>query len=203
MPAEQFDVLIVGAGHGGAQAAITLRQLGFGGSIALIGEESELPYERPPLSKEYLSGEKPFERLLIRPAPFWAERRVILRLGRRVEALDPVAHRITLDAGTQVGYRRLVWAGGGAPRRLACAGSRLAGVHTVRTRADVDRILAALPAAKHVSVIGGGYIGLETAAMFNKIGKKVVLVEAGTSAAKDALADSSRPLKEIGTGAVP
>jgi len=101
-----------------------------------------------------------------------------LRLGWRVEAVDPVAHRVTLDGGTQIRYERLVWAGGGAPRQLGCAGSQLAGVYTVRTRADVDRMLAALPAANHIIVIGGGYIGLETAAIFNKLGKKVVLLEA-------------------------
>lgn len=175
---DSFDVLIVGTGHGGAQAAIMLRQLGFAGSVALIGGERELPYERPPLSKDYLSGEKLFERLLIRPAQFWSDNKLILHLGRRVEAVDPAAHRVTVDDGSQVGYGQLIWAGGGTPRRLACHGSQLAGIHTVRTRADVDRILAELPAAQRIVVIGGGYIGLETAAVLRKLSKQVVLLEA-------------------------
>src|SRR3546814_7496835 len=83
-----YDVLIVGGGHGGAQAAIALRQNGFSGSIAIVGDEPELPYERPPLSKDYLAGDKPFERLLIRPPAFWAERAVTMLTGRRVIAVD-------------------------------------------------------------------------------------------------------------------
>src|SRR5436305_1246349 len=137
----RYDVLIVGAGHGGAQAAIALRQNKFEGSIALLGDEPELPYERPPLSKEYLSGEKAFERLLIRNAAFWEERRVVLLPGRTVTAVDPVAHAVTAD-GEAIGYGQLIWATGGKPRRLACDGHDLAGIHTVRTRADVDRMMA-------------------------------------------------------------
>lgn len=178
MHMDSFDVVIVGTGHGGAQTAITLRQLGFSGSIALIGEESELPYERPPLSKEYLSGEKTFDRLLIRPAQFWAEKELTLHLGRRVETVDPAAYRVMLDDGARIRYGRLVWAGGGVPRRLSCTGSELAGVHTVRTRTDIDRIRAQLPAAQRIVVIGGGYIGLEAAAVLSKVGKQVVLLEA-------------------------
>jgi 3-phenylpropionate/trans-cinnamate dioxygenase ferredoxin reductase component len=175
---DSFDVLVVGTGYGGAQTAISLRQLEFTGSIALIGEESDLPYERPPLSKEYLSGEKSFDRLLIRPAQFWAERGVRFCLGRRVESVDVAARSVTLDDGARVSYGRLVWAAGGIPRRVTCAGSELSGVHTVRTRVDIDRILTVLPAAKRIVVIGGGYIGLEVAAVLSKIGKKVVLLEA-------------------------
>ena len=91
---DRHDVLIVGAGHGGAQAAIALRQQGFEGSITIVGDEPELPYERPPLSKEYLAGEKGFERILIRPAAFWEERAVTMRLGRRVVAVDAAAKTI-------------------------------------------------------------------------------------------------------------
>jgi 3-phenylpropionate/trans-cinnamate dioxygenase ferredoxin reductase subunit len=95
----QSDILIVGAGHGGAQAAIMLRQLGYQGSIAIVGEEPKLPYERPPLSKEYFAGEKPFERILIRPEKFWVERDIAMMLGRRVTGVDPVAHQVlTRDA---------------------------------------------------------------------------------------------------------
>ncbi|WP_137864472.1 MULTISPECIES: FAD-dependent oxidoreductase [unclassified Sphingomonas] len=173
----RYDVLIVGAGHGGAQAAIALRQNKFEGSIALLGDEPELPYERPPLSKEYLSGEKAFERLLIRNAAFWEERRVVLLPGRTVTAVDPVAHAVTAD-GEAIGYGQLIWATGGKPRRLACDGHDLAGIHTVRTRADVDRMMAELDGVARVAVVGGGYIGLEAAAVLAKLGKQVTVIEA-------------------------
>ena len=173
-----FDVLIVGAGHGGAQAAIALRQRGFEGTIALLGDEPELPYERPPLSKDYLAGEKPFERILIRPAAFWVERTITLLPGRTVVSVDPAAHVVTTDEGATIGYSSLIWATGGPPRRLTCAGHDLRGVHGVRTRADVDQMIAELPDVRHVIVIGGGYIGLEAAAVLTKLGKHVTVLEA-------------------------
>ncbi|WP_375382346.1 NAD(P)/FAD-dependent oxidoreductase [uncultured Sphingomonas sp.] len=172
------DVLIVGAGHAGAQAAIALRMAKFDGSIALLGDEPELPYERPPLSKEYLSGEKPFERLLIRPASFWRDRDIEVLTGRRVTSVDPEAHEVLCADGFAVAYRRLVWAAGGTPRRLVCSGHDLIGVHTVRTRSDVDRMRVELEEATRIVVIGGGYIGLEAAAVLVKAGKNVTLVEA-------------------------
>jgi 3-phenylpropionate/trans-cinnamate dioxygenase ferredoxin reductase component len=173
-----YEALIVGTGHGGAQAAIALRQLGFAGSVAMIGAEPELPYERPPLSKDYLAGEKVFERILIRPPAFWAERSVEMILGQGVIAVDPGARRVTLADGTQHGYGTLVWAAGGEPRRLACPGGALKGVHTIRSRADVDALLAELPEVRRVAVIGGGYIGLEAAAVLRGRGREVVLLEA-------------------------
>ncbi|HEY0623140.1 NAD(P)/FAD-dependent oxidoreductase [Sphingomonas sp.] len=174
----RYDVVIVGAGHGGAQAAIALRQAKFEGSIAIIGEEPELPYERPPLSKEYFSGEKAFERILIRPAAFWEERKVDMLLGRRVVSVDPEGHRVVTADGESIGYGHLIWAAGGAPRRLGCSGNDAAGVHTVRTRADADRMTAELHQVTRAVVIGGGYIGLEAAAVLAKAGKQVVLLEA-------------------------
>jgi 3-phenylpropionate/trans-cinnamate dioxygenase ferredoxin reductase subunit len=175
--AERYDVLIVGGGHAGAAAAIALRQEKFAGSIAIVSAEPELPYERPPLSKEYLAGEKSFERLLIRPASFWAERAIDLHLGETVVALDVAARSVRTDRGRSVAYGELIWATGGAPRRLTCDGHHLSGVHAVRTRADVDRLLAELGQAARVVVIGGGYIGLEAAAALTKFGKAVTLVE--------------------------
>ncbi|WNO52831.1 NAD(P)/FAD-dependent oxidoreductase [Stakelama saccharophila] len=172
------DVLIVGTGHGGAQAAIALRQNGFAGSITMIGAEEELPYERPPLSKEYLAGEKPFERLLIRPEKFWAERGISFRLGDRVTAVDADAHRVTTDQAAVLGYGTLIWAAGGEPRRLPCTGGDLAGVHSVRSRADVDAMMGELGDTARIVVIGGGYIGLEAAAVLTGLGKQVALVEA-------------------------
>jgi 3-phenylpropionate/trans-cinnamate dioxygenase ferredoxin reductase component len=173
-----YGVVIVGAGHGGAQTAIALRQAGYDGSIALIGDEPAPPYERPPLSKEYLAGDKPFERILIRPERFWAERAITLRLGVAVTQVDPVAHVVRTADGEAIGYRHLVWATGGTPRRLDCAGHDLAGVHAVRTRADVDRLTAELPAVERVAVVGGGYIGLEAAAVLRKLGRQVTVLEA-------------------------
>lgn len=173
-----YDVLIVGGGHAGAQCAIALRQAQFDGTIAIVGDEPELPYERPPLSKDYLAGEKPFERILIRPATFWAERTIAMRLGERVVDVRPADHLVMTDKGESLGYSHLVWATGGAPRLLSCAGHDLAGVHAVRSRADVDRLIGELPAVDHVVVIGGGYIGLEAAAVLVKLGKRVTLLEA-------------------------
>lgn len=176
--AQSYDILIVGGGHGGAQAAIALRQRGFSGSIAIVGEEADLPYERPPLSKDYLLGDKPFDRMLLRPAAFWAERDVHLLLGRRVAALDAAARQVTTADGAAIGYGDLIWATGGSPRRLVCAGHDLPGVHSVRTRADIDRLIGELPDVARVVVIGGGYIGLEAAAALTKLGKAVTLIEA-------------------------
>jgi 3-phenylpropionate/trans-cinnamate dioxygenase ferredoxin reductase subunit len=175
---KHFDVAIVGAGHGGAQAAILLRQLGFDGSIGLIGAEPELPYERPPLSKDYLAGEKPFERMLIRPPAFWTERAVEIVTGIRIDAVDPDVKTVTGKDGQAFGYGTLIWAAGGVPRRLTCAGGDLAGVHVVRCRSEVDAIRAELGSAQRVAVVGGGYVGLETAAALRKLGKQVVLLEA-------------------------
>ena len=175
---DRYDVLIVGAGHGGAQAAIALRQQKFEGSIAVVGEEPEVPYERPPLSKDYLAGEKTFERILIRPPSFWPDRQIEMLTGRRVDSVDPQAHTVTCADGRSVGYGTLIWAAGGHARRLACEGGNLVGVHVVRTRADVDQLLTELGAATRIVVIGGGYIGLEAAAALTKFGKHVTVVEA-------------------------
>ncbi|RXD06718.1 NAD(P)/FAD-dependent oxidoreductase [Sphingomonas sp. UV9] len=173
-----FDVLIVGAGHAGAQAAVALRQRKFGGTVALLGDEADYPYERPPLSKEYLSGDKPFDRILIRPPAFWDERGITLLPGRRATGVDPAAKTVTLGGGSTIGYGSLVWATGGTPRRLSCTGHSLRGVHAVRNRADVDRMIAELPGVSRVVVVGGGYIGLEAAAVLTKLGKHVTVLEA-------------------------
>ncbi len=173
-----YDVIIVGAGHGGAQAAIMLRQLKFEGTIAVIGDEGEIPYERPPLSKDYFAGDKEFERILIRPAKFWEEREVAMLLSKRVASVDPVAHSVTTEAGETFGYTHLIWATGGAARMLPIPGGNLPGVQGVRTRADADVMKAASETAENIVVIGGGYIGLEAAAVLRKFDKKVTLLEA-------------------------
>ncbi len=177
MSAVNYDVVIVGAGQGGAYAAIQLRQQGFEGSVALIGREHEPPYERPPLSKEYMLGEKEWERLLIRPLEFWAGKQIELMLGAEVVSVSPGEQSVHLHDGRSIGYGDLIWAAGGDPRRLDCPGAELPGVHSVRTRADADAILGELAAVERVAIIGGGYIGLEAAAVLRKLGKEVTLLE--------------------------
>ncbi|MDB5713646.1 MAG: hypothetical protein JWO15_1043 [Sphingomonadales bacterium] len=173
-----YNVLIVGAGHAGAQAAIVLRQSKFQGTIALLGEGANPPYERPPLSKEYMAGDKSFERILIRPKHFWGDRQVDLLLGRRVAGIDAQAHNVTLSDGTQIRYGTMIWGTGGTPRPLPCPGAAADSIHAIRNREDVDAIMAKLDVISHVVVVGGGYIGLEAAAVLTKLGKKVTLLEA-------------------------
>lgn len=172
-----FDVLIVGGGHGGAQAAIALRQQGFDGSIGVISDEAELPYERPPLSKEYFSGEKSAERIRIRPAAFWEDRGIVFLLGEKVVAVEPAAYEIGTASGQAIGYKKLIWATGGNPRKLNLPGSDLDGIFTLRTRVDADKLKMRATGAENIVIVGGGYIGLEAASALAKIGKKVVLLE--------------------------
>ncbi|WP_121115554.1 NAD(P)/FAD-dependent oxidoreductase [Croceibacterium ferulae] len=172
------DVVIVGTGHAGAQAAIALRQHGFAGSILLVGRDRDLPYERPPLSKEYLTGAKSFERMLIRPPAFWAERQIAFLPGTNVGKVDPMAKQLGISGGRTLAYGTLIWATGGDPRRLSCSGADLAGIHAMRDRADADRLLAELQGgARRVVVVGGGYIGLESAAVLVQAGCDVTVVE--------------------------
>ncbi|MCF8472513.1 MAG: FAD-dependent oxidoreductase [Sphingomonadaceae bacterium] len=173
-----YDILIVGGGHGGAQAAIALRQAKYEGSIGVVNAEPEYPYERPPLSKDYFAGEKAFERIMIRPAAFWEERGVDMLLGARVDAVDPSAHKVALSDGAIISYGKMIWATGGSPRQLPVEGGNLPGMHVVRTRADVDGMLGGLDDVAEVAIVGGGYIGLEAAAVLRKMGKKVTVLEA-------------------------
>jgi 3-phenylpropionate/trans-cinnamate dioxygenase ferredoxin reductase subunit len=172
------DILIIGAGQAGAQAAISLRQEGFAGTIRMVGEESDLPYERPPLSKDYLAGERTADRLLLRPPAFWAERSVEILTGVRITRVDgQVAHS---EDGRTFAFDTLVWAAGGHARRLQCPGAELGGVHVIRTRQDDDDLRADLHTAQAIVIVGGGYVGLEAAAVLAKAGKRVTVVEAQT-----------------------
>ncbi len=174
---DRYDVLIVGTGHAGAQAAVSLRQFGYAGSIALIGEEGHLPYERPPLSKDYLAGGRSSETLLLRKPGYWSEKGIAVLLDRRIDGVDAASHTVVTGGGDTLGYGTLVWCAGGSARRLSCDGGDLAGVHTIRTRADVDLMRSELPAVKRVAVVGGGYIGLEAAAVLSSMGKAVTVIE--------------------------
>lgn len=170
-------IVIIGAGQAGASAAARLRALGHSGPITLIGEEPAPPYQRPPLSKGYLLGEMALERLYLRTPSFWSEQDVTLRLGTPVTAIDPAARSVALGAEV-IAYDTLVLTTGAAPRRLPAAiGGDLAGVHTVRTLADVDAMAPEFRPGARLLVIGGGYIGLEAAAVAAKLGLSVTLVE--------------------------
>ncbi|TYB82005.1 NAD(P)/FAD-dependent oxidoreductase [Maritimibacter fusiformis] len=170
-------VVVIGAGQAAASLVAKLRQDGFEGRITLIGDEPAPPYQRPPLSKAYLLGEMEVERLYLRPESFYAEHDITLKLGVRVEEIDPDAK--TLRAGGEVvAYDMLVLTTGSVPNRLpARIGGDLKGVYTVRTLADVDAMAEEFSEGRRVLVIGGGYIGLEAAAVAAKKGLKVTLVE--------------------------
>lgn len=175
---KHHDVIVVGAGHGGAQTALALRQLQFAGSVLLIGDESDLPYQRPPLSKDYLTGDKQFQKLAIRPARVWDELRIDRALGSPVVEVDPQARTVRLASGVIHAYDKLVWAAGGAPRQLVCPGADLTGVHYLRGRADADAIRDEITAGRRrIAIIGGGYIGLEVSAALRRAGCTVTLLE--------------------------
>jgi len=171
-----LDIMIVGAGQAGAQAAISLRQEGFTGTITMVGEESDLPYERPPLSKDYLAGERTADRLLLRPPAFWGERHVKILTETRISHVDRGI--ATAEDGRLFHYGKLIWAAGGHARRLSCPGADLGGIHCIRTRQDDDNLRADLLTATRVAIIGGGYVGLEAAAVLSKAGKSVTVIEA-------------------------
>ncbi|MFF8610687.1 NAD(P)/FAD-dependent oxidoreductase [Streptomyces sp. NPDC015346] len=169
--------VIVGAGLAGANAAQSLREEGFGGPVALLGEESERPYERPPLSKGYLLGKDERETVYVHPPQWYAEHDVDLHLGTAVTAIDPAGQQVTLADGSRVGYAMLLLTTGSSPRRLPVPGADLDGVHYLRRLSDSDRIKEAFQAASRIAVIGAGWIGLETAAAARTAGVEVTVLE--------------------------
>jgi 3-phenylpropionate/trans-cinnamate dioxygenase ferredoxin reductase subunit len=170
-------IVIAGAGHAGGSAAAMLRQLGWTGAITLVGEEPLPPYQRPPLSKAWLAGEATAESLALRPAKFYPDATIDLRLGTRVTGIDRAAQTVALSNGGMLAYDFLVLALGARARRLPLAGVDLEGVLELRTAADADRLKAALCPGAKLAVIGGGYIGLEAAASARALGAEVVIVE--------------------------
>jgi 3-phenylpropionate/trans-cinnamate dioxygenase ferredoxin reductase subunit len=170
--------VIIGAGQAGATLAETLRKKGYDGAITMIGAEPHPPYQRPPLSKAYLLGDLALERLFLRPGAWYGEHSVTLRVGCTVTALDPAAKTVTLSDGEVLSYDKLALTTGAEPHRLpAKMGGDLAGVYTVRGLADVEAMKPEFIAGRKVLIIGGGYIGLEAAAVAAKLGLKPVLVE--------------------------
>jgi len=170
--------VIVGASLAGAKAAETLRQEGFGGPVVLIGDETERPYERPPLSKDYLLGKAERESIYVHPESWYADNGVELRLGVPVTGIDPAAHEVELADGSRLGYARLLLATGSSPRRLPVPGADADGVLYLRRVADSDQIKAAFQTASRIAVIGAGWIGLETAAAARAAGVEVTILEA-------------------------
>jgi 3-phenylpropionate/trans-cinnamate dioxygenase ferredoxin reductase component len=171
-------IVIVGGGQAGLQVAESLRAEGYGGSLLIVGEEPHAPYQRPPLSKEFLTGQMDERQLWIR-APAALERKSIqLVTGRRVVSIDRAAQRLTLDNGETLEYAGLALATGARARMLPIPGADLAGVRTLRSLGDSRALSAALAAAEHVAIVGGGFIGLEIASAARKSGKPVTVFEA-------------------------
>src|SRR5438128_6466541 len=170
-------IVIVGASLAGGTAAVTLREDGFDGDIVLIGAEPQLPYNRPPLSKGYLRGQDRFEDQLVKPASYYAEQRIALKLGTRATKIDAAQKLVELEGGERVAYDRLLVATGGRNRTLAVPGADLAGVFQLRTVEDCDRIRAAIERGRRAVVMGFGFIGSEVAASFRQLGVEVAAVE--------------------------
>jgi 3-phenylpropionate/trans-cinnamate dioxygenase ferredoxin reductase subunit len=169
--------VIVGASLAGANAAQALREEGFDGSVVLIGDESELPYERPPLSKEYLMGKSGKEKLYALPADWYPEHNVELRLGETVIGVDAAAKQVALASGETVGYTKLLLTTGSAPRRLSVPGAGADGVHYLRRVSDSDAIRTVIESASKIAVIGAGWIGLEAASAARTAGVDVTVIE--------------------------
>lgn len=171
------SVVIAGAGHAAGQVVATLRQKKFDGTITLIGEEPWLPYQRPPLSKKFLAGELPAERLHFKPDSFYDDAGIEVQLETRIESLDCAARSLRTAAGRQLTYDKLVLATGARPRLLQLPGVELEGVHYLRTIADVNRIRGGLREGARMVIVGAGYIGLEVAAVASKLGANVTVIE--------------------------
>jgi 3-phenylpropionate/trans-cinnamate dioxygenase ferredoxin reductase subunit len=171
------DVVIIGASHAGSEFASRLRQGGYSGSVALLGAEPHLPYHRPPLSKAFLAGETTPDQLLLRSAEAYAKANIALYPSTTVDVIAPATRSLRLANGDVFTYGKLVLATGGRPRRLAIPGAELQGLHIMRSIADVDALRPAFKPGAKLVIAGGGYIGLEVAAVAVKYGLDVEIVE--------------------------
>jgi 3-phenylpropionate/trans-cinnamate dioxygenase ferredoxin reductase subunit len=170
-------IIVIGAGQAGASCCAKLRTLVYEGELTLIGAETVPPYQRPPLSKAYLLGEMEKERLYLRPESYYADQNITLKLGQAVTAINPADKTLNLS-GETLSYDELVLTTGSDPRHLpASIGGELEGVYVVRDLSDVDAMAPEFTKDRHVLIVGGGYIGLEAAAVASKLGLKVTLLE--------------------------
>ena len=172
-----MTIVIVGGGHAAGQAAASLRQEKYEGDILVIGEEPHIPYQRPPLSKQYLSGEYGLDRVHLRPARFYESKAIDVRSGVRVENIDPRGRTVACSDGAEIGYDKLLLATGARPRKLRAKGGDLPGIHYLRTIADVDAIKQDFETGRRLAIVGGGYIGLEVAAVAIEAGLTVTVLE--------------------------
>jgi 3-phenylpropionate/trans-cinnamate dioxygenase ferredoxin reductase subunit len=170
-------IVIAGAGHAAGQIITTLRQQKFAGQIVLVGDEPYLPYQRPPLSKKFLAGEMPAERLYVKPESFYDDPRIDVRLETTVTAIDRTAQTLEIEDGDDIAYEKLVLALGSRVRTLPVEGADLNRVHYLRSIADVETIRAELDIGRHLVIVGAGYIGLEVAAVARTLGLDVTVVE--------------------------
>ena len=172
------DIVIVGAGQAGGSAALQLRSAGFEGAITLIGAEPHPPYERPPLSKAYLTGELAYDALLLRPSTFYRDQNVQLLTDTSVTSVDPLTKTVTTAEKRTLQFDKLLLATGARPRQLPIPGAELPGVHYLRTLGDVAALQETMERAQNVCLIGGGYVGLEFASVARKAGLNVTVLEA-------------------------
>jgi 3-phenylpropionate/trans-cinnamate dioxygenase ferredoxin reductase component len=177
--ADARTFIIVGASLAGAKAAQTLRDEGFEGMIVLLGDEPVRPYERPPLSKEYLQGKAGTDKVFVHDEGYYAEHDIDLRMSTHVQSLDTAAREVVLASGEHLAYDSVLLTVGAEPRRLTVPGSALDGLRTLRTLADSDQLQAAIRAAGRVVIIGGGWIGCEVAASARQLGAEVAVIEVG------------------------
>jgi 3-phenylpropionate/trans-cinnamate dioxygenase ferredoxin reductase subunit len=170
-------IVIIGAGHAAGQAAASLRQAKFEGSITIIGDEAHVPYQRPPLSKQYLAGTQVADKVYLRAEKFYADKDIQLMLDTRATQIDPGTKTINLDNGETIAYEKLLISTGSRPRKLSIEGSDLSGIHYLRTMDDVDGIRADVKPGANLVIVGGGYIGLEVAAVGIELGMNVHVLE--------------------------
>ncbi len=170
-------VVVVGGGLAGAKTVEALRDQGFDGAVTLIAAESELPYERPPLSKGFLAGSEPFDGAVVHPKEWYTEHSIHLRLGEGATAVDPTAHQVTVSDGSRIHYDKLVLATGSVPRTAPFQGADADGVHYLRTHADSEAIKQEFGKGRHLVIIGGGWIGLEVAAAARGASTEVAVIE--------------------------
>lgn len=194
-------IIIVGAGQAGIKAAETLRMKGHDGDVLLIGEENWPPYQRPPLSKAYLKGELSEDRLFLKADDYFEKAKIALMPGARVAAIDPIGHQLTFDNGRTQSWSKLLLATGTRARALPLSGGDLEGVFALRGIDDTKRIAGALEAAQSVAIIGGGYIGMEFAAVARSLGRQVTVIEAQDRVLKRSVApEISRFMQDLHKG---